>query len=318
MTREEKLDQLFIEACDNVGEDGAGFINCIRNNGDVVRDIENGCHVYDLWSVWEEGRKPLEKELRELYMWHWEVSDNEWVESYRIKQRLFELGCEDLRVLTQLQQELRRDMTESLSSNEQTEYLKDLHKEIAKQPCYELDDRSGSVIYHNRAITTYCTPGWAYLNNGVKWPLNDNIQIEIMREIETIPQKPEALDFYLSYIPEIDLAVYLNIMRQWIEKEKTRVIMPDELTAPYDEDLNRALSSKELWLLGVERGKAMNPPEADPNISLWSVKRTYSYWHDIVANNREEALLLSDSKSVDLNFLTLEELTDDTVYVIQN
>ena len=95
--------------------------------------------------------------------------------------------------------------------------------------------------------------------------------------------------------------------------------LSSEENEKYEDDFNKSVNIKHLWQLGIERGQRMNTCVApDPKKLMYTVKRTYSYYHDIEAENREEALLLSDYRDVDLNKLIIDDCDGDNYYVHKN
>ena len=202
----------------------------------------------------------------------------------------------------------------ALSSELKLIYLRELCKEIAKQHNYQQDHNTDSIMFNAEGIFAYCTPGWRQMFTNDDWPADNNIKIEVMREIDTIPQETEWLDYRLCFKMETDLCRYNITLYEWKMKE----LCKDQET-PYEIDLNKAVSSKQLWELGVERGQRMNTCVApNPKKASWSVKRTYTFWHNIMAENREEALLLSEELEIDNDFLILEECYGDNYYAEKN
>lgn len=201
----------------------------------------------------------------------------------------------------------------ALSSKEKLAYLRELCKEIAKLPNYQQDHNTDSISYDAEGLFAYCTPGWPQINNDEDWPTDDNVKIEVMREINTIPQDTEWVDYKLCFSTELDLGRYTSIMHWWVKTEQRKE------REPYETDFNKSKNLKELWQLGIERGQRMNTCVAQkPRVNMYTVKRTYSYYHDIEAENREEALLLSETKAVDLAYLEIDEYDGDNYYVHKN
>ena len=201
----------------------------------------------------------------------------------------------------------------ALSSELKLIYLRELCKEIAKQPNYQQDHNTDSIMFDAEGIFAYCTPGWPQINNDEDWPADNNVKIEVMREIDTIPQETEWLDYKLCFNTVLDLGRYTSIMHWWVKTEQRKDL------EPYETDFNKSKNLKELWQLGIERGQRMNTCVApNPKKASWSVKRTYTFWHNIMAENREEALLLSEELEIDNDFLILEECYGDNYYAEKN